>query len=152
MSGFLGRALQDPATGLPNIPYFLLIRDWEERRAARRGYAVRVIRVEVSGGAERVRRALSWHLCQELRGSDLIASEGRDHYRILLTSPDAENAEAVGARIEELASTLNAGADDNPVAISIEIETAQPRPERGPCDPCDHLVEDGSGEVQHRGE
>src|SRR5215216_6042173 len=112
VSGFLGRALQDPATGLPNIPYFLLIRDWEERRAGRRGYAVRVIRVQVSGGSERQRRALSWHLCQELRGSDLIASEGRDHYRILLTSPDAENAESVAARIGELADTLKAGTEE----------------------------------------
>ena len=146
VSGFLGRALQDPATGLPNIPYFLLIRDWEERRAGRRGYAVSVVRVEVSGGTERLRRALSWHLCQELRGSDLIASEGRDHYRILLTSPDAENAEAVGTRITDLAETLNVGAEGEPIAITIALETAQPRPASGPCDPCEHPLDDGGGE------
>lgn len=146
VSGFLGRALQDPATGLPNIPYFLLIRDWEERRAGRRGYTVRVIRVSVSGGNERQRRALSWHLCQELRGSDLIASQGRDHYRILLTTPDAENAEAVGARIAELAGNMSSQGEegDERLGIAIEIETAQPpRPERGPCEPCDHVLEDG---------
>jgi hypothetical protein len=148
VSGFLGRALQDPATGLPNIPYFLLIRDWEERRANRRGYAVRVVRVAVSGGTERQRRALSWHLCQELRGSDLIASQGRDHYRILLTSPDAEHADAVAARIAELGATLNAaGAEGEPLAIAIELESVQPvRPERGPCDPCEQPLEDGEGE------
>jgi hypothetical protein len=147
VSGFLGRALQDPATGLPNIPYFLLIRDWEERRAGRRGYAVRVIRVSVSGGSERQRRALSWHLCQELRGSDLIASQGRDHYRILLTSPDAEKAEMVAARIGELADVLNgAGDEGEPLSIALEIETTQPpRPERGPCEPCDHVLEEGEG-------
>jgi len=146
VSGFLGRALQDPATGLPNIPYFLLIRDWEERRAGRRGYAVRVIRVQVSGGSERQRRALSWHLCQELRGSDLIASQGRDEYRILLTSPDAEKAESVATRIAELADTLNAGSEEGaPLAIALEIETAQPPgPERGPCEPCDHVLEGGA--------
>ena len=143
VGGFLGRALQDPATGLPNIPYFLLIQDWEERRAGRRGYAVRVVRVEVSGGNERQRRALSWHLCQELRGSDLIASQGRDHYRILLTSPDAENAEAVAARIAELATTLNEGqAEGAPLAIAIEVETTEVRPERGPCEPCDKVLDD----------
>ena len=33
---FLGRALTDPATGLPNVPYFCLIQNWEQRRARRR--------------------------------------------------------------------------------------------------------------------
>lgn len=143
VSGFLGRALQDPATGLPNIPYFLLIRDWEERRAARRGYAVRVIRVQADGGSERQRRALSWHICQELRGSDLIASQGRDHYRILLTSPDAEKADHVAARIGDLARTLNSGvAEGEPLTIAIDIEAVQEsRAARGPCEPCENLDE-----------
>src|SRR5688500_13881908 len=84
-NSFLGRALMDPATGLPNIPYFSLIRDWEDQRAQRRKYAVRVVKIWVEGGSDRIRRALSWHLCQEMRSSDLIASDGRAHYRILLT-------------------------------------------------------------------
>ena len=57
MDTFLGRALTDAATGLPNIPYFRIIQNWEERRARRRNTMVRVIRVAAEGGAESLRRA-----------------------------------------------------------------------------------------------
>ncbi|MEO7043316.1 MAG: hypothetical protein ABI035_13725 [Gemmatimonadaceae bacterium] len=140
MDTFLGVALTDVATGLPNIPYFRIIQNWEERRARRRKTLVRVIRVAVSGGAETARRALLWRLCQELRTSDLIASEGRDTFHILLTTPDAENASLIAERVEHLSAALgiNSPEAEQPLVIRTEIEP--PREEivdRGPCDPCE---------------
>ena len=140
VDGILGRALRDPATGLPNVPYFCLIRDWEERRARRRQYAVRVLNVSVSGGSDRVRRSLSWRLCQALRSSDLIASEGGEHYRILLTSPDAENVESIRARLESLAAEINERDPDEEtfrVDVEIDAERRAAVREPAPCAPCD---------------
>jgi hypothetical protein len=142
VEGFLGRVLMDPATGLPNFPYFCLIQEWEERRARRRNYVVRVINVHVEGGDERTRRSLSWRLCQEIRTSDLIGSEGRDNYRILLTSPDAENADAICRRVEMIGQNLtdeHPGAE--PVTITVTMEPIREADiSRGPCDPCDDSV------------
>lgn len=80
-------------------------------------------------------------LCQELRTSDLIASEGKVELRILLTTPDAENAEAIAERIRQVVRELNASqsADEAPLEIRVERE---PPPEmvpdaEGPCDPCE---------------
>jgi GGDEF domain-containing protein len=137
---FLGRALTDPATGLPNMPYFCMIQNWEERRARRRKTLVRVVHLEVTGGAEGARRALLWRLCQELRTSDLIASEGADHFRILLTSPDAENAEAIAERVGALSETLNQAhpSSGTPLTIETHVEIPPDQPdEKGPCDPCE---------------
>lgn len=138
-TGFLGRALMDPATGLPNLPYFGLIQQWEERRARRRRYAVRVVAVRADGGDDRTRRSLGWRLCQELRTSDLIASEGRGHYRILLTSPDAERAESVRERIEAMAAELNVRHPaPEPLVLHVEVETLPTLPDDGnPCAPVD---------------
>ncbi len=99
VNSFLGRALMDPDTGLPNSPYFSIIRDWEERRARRRGYVGRVVTVHAASEDDALLRSLGWRLCQELRTSDLISSEGRNVFRILLTSPDAVNAEFINERI-----------------------------------------------------
>ncbi|HKG90559.1 MAG TPA: hypothetical protein VKA84_01635 [Gemmatimonadaceae bacterium] len=104
----LGRSLIDPETGLPNLPYYDLIRDWEERRARRRDYCVREVTVEVIGGADRLRQALAWQLRAELRDSDLIASNGRGHFEILLTSPDAEHAERLRERLRQVTEKINA--------------------------------------------
>ena len=119
---FLGRALLDPTTGLPNVPYFRLIREWEERRAQRRSYSVREVTIRVGGGAVRVRRALSWRLCRELRESDLIASGGPGEFHILLTSPDAEYAERVCGRIERMATEINERhPDEPPLEVRMEL-------------------------------
>ena len=137
---FLGRALTDPATGLPNIPYFCMIQNWEERRARRRKTLVRVVHLHVVGGAEGARRALLWRLCQELRTSDLIASEGADHFRILLTSPDAENSEAIAERVGALSEVLNQAhpSERAPLEITTHVEVPPDHPmEKGPCDPCE---------------
>jgi GGDEF domain-containing protein len=141
ISGFLGQALTDPATGLPNIPYFTLVQDWESRRAFRRNYSIRVLKLRVQGPAD---RTLAWRLCQELRTSDLIASEGRHNYRILLTSPDAENADAIGDRIAAMIDKLNGRRDSEPMAAELEIEEQEP-PERdpGPWGPCKRPVKGG---------
>lgn len=140
MDTFLGRALTDPATGLPNVPYFCLIQSWEQRRARRRKTSVRVIRLDIKSGGEGARRALSWRLCQDLRTSDLIASDGRDHFRILLTTPDAENVEAIEDRLRALAVSLSeANPDDSePFVMEAETEAVQDAAEDdGPCYPCD---------------
>ena len=120
---FLGRALLDPTTGLPNVPYFKLIREWEQRRAERRKSSVREVRMRVAGGAVRVRRALSWRLCRELRESDLIASGGPGEFHILLTSPDAEHADRICDRIERMAGEINRlQPDEPPLEVSLEVE------------------------------
>jgi GGDEF domain-containing protein len=137
---FLGRALTDAATGLPNVPYFRIIQNWEERRAKRRKTLVRVIRVAVQGGAEGSRRALLWRLCQELRTSDLIASEGRDLFHILLTTPDAENAVAIAERVQHLGDALREADRNEPSSLVIRTEIEPPPQyvaEKGPCDPCE---------------
>lgn len=147
LEGFLGRALTDPTTGLPNVPYFRMIRDWEERRASRRKYEVRVLKIQVKGGDERIRRSLSWRLCREIRSSDLIASEGSSHFRVLLTSPDAENAEAIRSRIEDMATEINTR---HPTAEVLELRVeldARTQPiVNGPCEPCDPAALESSGE------
>lgn len=148
IEGFLGRVLTDSATGLPNLPYFRLIRDWEERRASRRNYTVRVLRIRVAGGDERIRRSLSWRLCREIRSSDLIASEGSAHFRVLLTSPDAENVETIRARIVEMATEINQRhPTPEKLVLQVDVEWARPAaPLSGPCDPCDASALEHSGE------
>jgi GGDEF domain-containing protein len=126
-NGLLGRALRDPETGLPNVPFFSLIRDWEERRARRRKYRVRVLDISVHGGSERARGALSWRLSQALRASDLVASQGRERYRVLLTSPDAEHADRIRERIE---GVVRAMPDGERVAVAVAVEDERRRRER----------------------
>ena len=120
---FLGRALMDPTTGLPNVPYFRLIREWEERRARRYRQSVRTVTLSVRGGDERARRALGWRLCRALRDSDFLASNGPGQFRVLLTSPDAEHAEALCRRLEEIVADLNTHLpDDQRVEATTLIE------------------------------
>ena len=147
MDGFLGRVLTDPLTGLPNVPYFRMIRDWEERRASRRKYQVRVLKIEVKGGDERIRRSLSWRLCREIRSSDLIASEGSSHCRVLLTSPDAENAEAISNRIVEMATEINTRYPTaERLELTVEMDMRTLPMTNGPCEPCDPETLEHSGE------
>ena len=147
LEGFLGRALTDPTTGLPNVPYFRMIRDWEERRASRRQYAVRVLKIQVKGGDERIRRSLSWRLCREIRSSDLIASEGSSHFRVLLTSPDAENAEAIANRIVDMATEINTRhPTPELLELQVELDTRATVTPAGPCEPCDPASLEASGE------
>lgn len=139
ISGILGQALTDPATGLPNMPYFSLIQDWETRRAYRRGYKVKVLALRVQGAVD---RTLAWRLCQELRTTDLIASDGRHAYRILLTSPDAENARAIGARIRAMIDKLNQRRNAEPIAADLSVEALDsPEGKPGPWGPCDEPTE-----------
>ena len=147
LEGFLGRALTDPTTGLPNVPYFRMIRDWEERRASRRQYAVQVLKIQVKGGDERIRRSLSWRLCREIRSSDLIASEGSGHFRVLLTSPDAENAEAIANRIVDMATEINARyPTPELLELDVQLDTRTQITPTGPCEPCDPAALEASGE------
>ena len=143
MDTFLGMALTDPTTGLPNLPYFCLIQNWEERRAQRRRTLVRVLHIHVVSGGEAARRSLMIRICQEVRTSDLIASEGRDEFRILLTSPDAERAEAFAERIEQLSGILNDVHPDEGEQLRLRVRIEVPHAmhgEKGPCDPCDEHV------------
>jgi GGDEF domain-containing protein len=143
----LGRVLTDPVTGLPNLPYFRLIRDWEERRGHRRQYRVAVLRLSVSGGGARGLRSLPWRLCQELRDSDLIAAEDLSHYRVLLTSPDAEHVEAVAERIRRVVDDANRARGEEPaLAVAIEVDERGAPPPAHPCDPCHGEVAEESGE------
>jgi hypothetical protein len=137
-NALLGRVLSDPETGLPNLPYFRLIREWEERQAKRRGSTVQVLKLSLSGGDDRVRRSMAWRLCREFRTSDLIASEGSSRYRLLLTSPDADHIDAIRERITRLQGALN---ELYPSAvsltISVDVEPQRVPLPRGPCEPAD---------------
>jgi PleD family two-component response regulator len=132
----------DPATGLPNIPYFMIVQEWEERRARRRGYEVRVLTMAVECDDEALLRSLAWRLCQEVRNSDLIASEGRSKYRILLTSPDAENVAPIKARIEEMAKSLNREHPQAKLELRVNLQPCPAGDVRGPCEPPDASVFD----------
>lgn len=141
VTGFLGRALMDPATGLPNLPYFSIILDWEGRRSRRRGYSVRVLTVTAECQDEALLRSLGWRLCQEVRDSDLVASEGRSTFRVLLTSPDAENADAIAERIRRMGESVGAEHQEAALQLDVVIEPLGGADgERGPCDPCDDTV------------
>src|SRR5919199_1684861 len=137
-SALLGRVLSDPETGLPNLPYFRLIREWEERQAKRRGTSVRVLKLFLTGGDERVRRSMACRLCREFRTSDLIASDGASRYRLLLTSPDADHIDAIRERLGRFEATLN---EQYPMSerlsIELEVEPARVPLPRGPCEPAD---------------
>lgn len=147
LEAFLGRVLNDPVTGLPNLPYFRMIRDWEERRGARRGYGVRVLRIDVTGGDEPARRSLPWRLCQALRSCDLVASDGTGHYRVLLTSPDAEQSEAIAERIRSVAEQVNARLpDEQRLHVAIESTQSAAPPPQSPCEPRDEDAFADSGE------
>ena len=123
MDGILGRVLMDPATGLPNAPYFDLIRDWEARRARRRRYSVRVLTAIFRGGSERLRRSLGWRVARELRGSDLLASAGAGNFRVLLTSPDAEHADRIAQRVQQIAGELNRlHPGESPLTLTVRVE------------------------------
>ncbi|MEX1113382.1 MAG: hypothetical protein WED32_02935 [Patescibacteria group bacterium] len=140
ISGILGQTLTDPATGLPNMPYFSVVQDWETRRSYRRNYQVRVLALRVQGAVD---RTLAWRLCQELRTTDLIASEGRHVYRILLTSPDAENARAIGERIRAMIDKLNKRRDAAPITAELSVEPLDaPEGKLGPWGPCKEPVQD----------
>jgi GGDEF domain-containing protein len=137
-NNLLKRILTDPLTGLPSVMYFRLIREWEERRARRRDYNVSVLTVEVQGGTQSVRRTLGLRLCRDFRTSDLIASDGNEHYRVLLTTPDAEQAEVIRQKVSRIADGLNEGVPaDQHVALDVKVEGKREGQPVEPCQPCD---------------
>lgn len=126
-NGLLLRTLTDPDTGLPSVLYFRLVRDWEERRAARHGGVVRSIRILVRGGDDASCRRFTFGLCHEFRKTDLLASSGRGQYRLLLVGRDAENAEAIRARVTRLGQDTNARCSEGG-SIAVEVSLDEPTP------------------------
>ena len=126
-NGLLLRTLTDPDTGLPSVLYFRLVRDWEERRAARHGGHVRSIRILVRGGDDASRRRFTFGLCREFRKTDLLASSGRGQYRLLLVGRDADNAEAIRERVTRLQEDTNARSSEGG-SISVEVSVDEPTP------------------------
>lgn len=119
--GILLRTLTDPQTGLPSVLYFRLVREWEERRAARHGGRVQAVRIVVRGGDDDSSRRFTFGLCREFRKGDLIASAGRMQYRLLLVGRDADQADAIRERVERLRDDTNARST---VEASIDVEVA----------------------------
>jgi hypothetical protein len=126
-NGLLLRTLTDPDTGLPSVLYFRLVRDWEERRAARHGGGVRSIRIVVRGGDDGSCRRFTFGLCHEFRRTDLLASAGRGQYRLLLVGRDAENVEAIHARVARLEQDTNARSPEGG-SIAVEVSVDEPTP------------------------
>jgi len=147
-NGLLLRTLTDPDTGLPSVLYFRLVRDWEERRAARHGGRIRTIRIFVHGGEEASCRRFTFGLCHEFRKSDLIASSGRGQYRLLLVGRDADQADAIRDRVERLREDTNArSTTEGAIAVKVVVDEPAPLRERQAHDPPDvnQLEDSGAG-------
>jgi hypothetical protein len=147
-NGLLLRTLTDPGTGLPSLLYFRLVRDWEERRAARHGGRVRTIRIFVEGGDETASRRFTFGLCHEFRKSDLIASSGRTQYRLLLVGRDADQADTIRERVERLRDDTNGrSTTDGALAVHVVVDDPAPLRERDAHEPPDveRLEDSGAG-------
>src|SRR5688572_33079661 len=147
-NALLLRTLTDPDTGLPSVLYFRLVRDWEERRAARHGGRVRTLRIFVQGGEDSSCRRFTFGLCQEFRKSDLIASSGRGQYRLLLVGRDADQADAIRGRVERLRDDTNTRSTQE-ACIDVEVAVDEPAPlrEREAHEPpdLDRIEDSGAG-------
>jgi hypothetical protein len=128
-NGLLLRTLTDPDTGLPSVLYFRLVREWEERRAARHGGRIRTIRILVRGGDDASHRRFAFGLCREFRKSDLIASAGRAQYRLLLVGRDADQADAIRERVERLQEDTNTRSTKE-AWIEVQVAVDEPAPLR----------------------
>ncbi len=115
----LQRVLTDPATGMPSALYFDLIRDWEGRRATEHGQALCVFEIVLKGFEERTLSALEQRMSFALRRTDLIASEGHGHYRVLLIAPNAERCDLVRERIVELAQSARGDRSEGEVVVEM---------------------------------
>jgi hypothetical protein len=147
-NGLLLRTLTDPDTGLPSVLYFRLVRDWEERRAARHGGRVRTIRIFVHGGEDASCRRFTFGLCHEFRKSDLIASSSRAQYRLLLVGRDADQVEAIRERVERLRDDTNArSTPEGAVDVKVLVDEPAPLRERQAHEPpdVDRLEDSGAG-------
>ena len=147
-SGLLLRTLTDPNTGLPSVLYFRLVRDWEERRAARHGGRVRTIRIFVQGGEDASCRRFTFGLCHEFRKSDLIALAGRGQYRLLLVGRDADQADAIRERVERLRDDTNTrSAKESAIDVQVLVDEPAPLRERDAHEPpdVDRLEDSGAG-------
>lgn len=146
--GLLLRTLTDPDTGLPSVLYFRLVREWEERRAARHGGRVRTVRIAVRGGDEVSCRRFTFGLCHEFRKGDLLASSGRNQYRLLLVGRDVDQTDTIRERVERLTADTNARSLEE-AALEVEIEVEEPVPvrERDAHEPPDiaQLEDSGAG-------
>jgi hypothetical protein len=135
-NGLLIRTLTDPQTGLPSVLYFRLVREWEERRAARHGGRVQAVRIVVRGGDDDSSRRFTFGLCQEFRKGDLIASAGRAQYRLLLVGRDADQADAIRGRVERLTDDTNArSTTDGAIDVQVTLEEPAPLHERDAHEP-----------------
>jgi hypothetical protein len=153
-NALLLRTLTDPDTGLPSLLYFRLVRDWEERRAARHGGRIRTIRIFVHGGEDTSCRRFTFGLCHEFRKSDLIASSGRGQYRLLLVGRDADQADAIRERVERLRDDTNTRSSQ-PGAIEVKVVVDEPAPlrERDAHEPPDlERLEDSGAGPKYEGE
>ena len=123
--GLLKRVLLDPATGLPNKMYLELIRNWEQSLAERQGMRVLFVALTLRGGTEHDRRTLALHLCESVRKSDFIASEGPERFYLLLAMREPEDLDAVRKRIDDVTRTVN-DRYSTEWPVSVELEVAEP--------------------------
>jgi hypothetical protein len=147
-NGLLLRTLTDPDTGLPSVLYFRLVREWEERRAARHGGRIRTIRILVRGGDDASYRRFAFGLYREFRKSDLIASAGRAQYRLLLVGRDADQADAIRGRVQRLQDDTNARSTKEAwIDVDVVVDDPAPLRERDAHEPpsLDQLEDSGSG-------
>lgn len=145
-NGLLLRTLTDPETGLPSVLYFRLVREWEERRAARHGGRVRTVRIAVRGGDDASSRRFTFGLCREFRKTDLIASSGRGQFRLLLVGRDAEQTDAIRERVERLQGDTNArSSQEGSIDVQVLVDEPVPLRERDAHEPPDLQQLEDSG-------
>ncbi len=145
-NGLLLRTLTDPDTGLPSVLYFRLVREWEERRAARHGGRVRTVRISVRGGDDTSCRRFTFGLCHEFRKGDLLASSGRNQYRLLLVGRDVDQTDTIRERVERLTADTNArSVKEAALVVEVEMDAPLPLRERDAHEPPDFAQLEDSG-------
>ena len=123
-SGLLKRVLVDAATGLPNTLYLEMLRDWGRALAERHGEKVLLLRILVTSGSERLRRAFGMTLFGVFRRADLVASEGGHRFHVLTVVREAEAAEVLVKRVEKIAAMLNQRSPNEP-PLDVRVEAGE---------------------------
>ncbi len=87
----------------------------------------RVVRLEVSGGAQRVRDSLSWRLPMGIPQCNLVASDAFGGYELLVSDQGTETYTRVRDRIDRMVARLNEfHPSDVPLRIAVTMDADVP--------------------------
>lgn len=87
----------------------------------------RLVRLEVSGGAPRVRDSLSWRLPMGIPQCNLVASDASGSYELLVSDQGADTATVIRDRIDRMVARLNEfHPSDVPLQIAVTVDADMP--------------------------